>query len=379
MAFDYASWLFAGLAAASTSYSLGVIWAVRRYRSQPSGARGAGLPPISLLKPLSGADPELYENLLSHVRQEYPEFEIVCGSADPDDPARAVVERLVRENPGVAVSFQGVATTPGGNPKVAVLEGLASRARHGLLVVNDADIRVSPDYLRTLASELSADKVGLVTCLYRAEAAGGAASLLDALWITTEFPGQALMSRALQGVKFGLGATLALRRADLEAIGGFAAIRPYLADDYQIGARIAAAGKRVRISALPVETVVGRVGWGQLWERHLRWSRTIRASRPAGHVGLVVTFGGVWAAGCALLEPTLLPLALACCVARAAAAATTSRCALRSELWTRAWLAPALDWWAVGVWLASFTSRKVRWRGRILGLDGRGRIIEIDE
>ena len=160
------------------------------------------------------------------------------------------------------------------------------------------------------------------------------------------------------------------------AIGGFEAIRPYLADDYQIGVRIAATGRRALISVQAVETVVGQVGWGSLWRRHLRWSRTIRAARPAGHLGLVVTFGGVWAGCLAILDPTWTPLAASCCAARAAAAAATAGLALRSRLWTWAWAAPFLDWWDCAVWLASVASRRVSWRGKALALDSAGRIVD---
>ena len=138
---------------------------------------------------------------------------------------------------------------------------------------------------------------GLVTCLYRARPGNSFASLLDALWISAEFQGQVLLARALQGVRFALGATMVLRRADLESIGGFAALRPYLADDYQLGQRVAALGRKVVVSPHPVETVLAGGSWRGVWRRHLRWSRTIRASRPAGHAGLVATHGTLWSLG----------------------------------------------------------------------------------
>ena len=376
MGVEVAVSLFAGLTAASAVYSLGVVWAVWRYRAQPPATPPPELPPVSILKPLCGRDPELYENLLSHARQDYPAFEIVCGAADAEDPARQDVERLAHEFPDRDISFSVAGAEAEGNPKVAILEELAERAHHDVFVVNDSDIRVGPGYIRTLVSELESRDVGLVTCLYRAQAAGGAASWADALWITTEFPGQALLSRTLQGVRFGLGATLALRRLDVGTIGGFAAIRLYLADDYQIGARIAESGRKVRISEQTVETVLGAVSWRDLWRRHLRWSRTIRASRPAGHLGLAVTFGGVWAGALAALDPSWAAWAAACCAARVTAAAATAGFAVRSRLWRRAWLAPAFDYWNLFVWLASFAARRVRWRGRNLQLDRAGRIVD---
>ncbi len=375
MMWDVAVWLFAGLAVASLLYSLAVIWAVFEYRAQMRWHEPDEFPPVSILKPLCGADPQLYDNLLSHLRQEYPDYEMVCGAADADDPAREVVQRLAREFPDKRISFSATGIAQRGNPKVAVLERLAAVAKHDVLVLSDADIRVPRDYLRTLWSELRAPGVGLVTCLYGAESGRGAAAAVDRLWVTAEFPGQVLLARALQGVRFGLGATLALRTDDLAAIGGFEAIRPYLADDYQVGARIAAAGKQVLISRMAVETAMRDASWGDVWRRHLRWSRTIRASRPGGHAGLIVTFGGVWAICLAAAAPAWTPLAALCLVTRLGAATAVAGLALRSGSWTRAWLTPLLDCWSLVVYLASFTSKTVDWRGRRLSLDSQGRIL----
>ena len=289
--------------------------------------------------------------------------------ADADDPALAEIERLRREFPELPMQAL-VAGPPGqGNAKVALLEALARTARHETLLATDADVRLAPHDLRRMAGELTRE-VGLVTALYRARSGKSWASRLDAAWISCDFPGQALSGAYLAGVSFALGAAMLFRRADLERIGGFQAIRPYLADDYELGARIAALGAPVRLSSVAVETVLGETGWGDLWRRHLRWSRTIRASRPGGHAGFATTFGMLWSLLLLAAGGPGWPAA-ACPAARALPAAPTRAPPARSGA-----VAPAAELWAAAVWAASFAGRSVNWRGRTLLLDASGRIVE---
>ncbi len=363
---------FAILTLGGSCYCLLVVFAAIRFRRElraPNDPKA--LPPISVLKPAGGAEPSLFENIESHLAQDYPDWELLVGV---EESAHDLAVELSRRFPGVKVVSCEAPNS--GNRKVAILEQLVQQARHDLLVVNDADIRVQPQYLRRVAGALGPG-VGLATCLYRAKPGPTLASRIDAFWISAEFAGQALAARATQGLRFGLGATLAFRRADLERIGGFAAIRDFLADDYQLGARIAELGKQVVLAPEVVETAACELRWRDVWSRHLRWSRTIRLSRPLGHAGLILTQPVVWSL--ALLATGELAtwtlavgaLGLAC---RLAAAWATGRATGSDFVLRQLWLAPLVDLWSFAAWACSFTSRRVVWRGREIELDSSGRI-----
>jgi ceramide glucosyltransferase len=373
---EAAVWLLAGLTAAATLYSLAVVAAcglhARRRRSAPAAPRET--PPVSILKPIRGVEAGLENNLRSHFAQDYPSFEILFGVASADDSALAAIERVGREFPGrPSATVVGAAAGVGGNRKIALLEALAVRASHGLLLVDDADIRVPPDWLRRTVAALDGPGAGLVTCLYRARPGRTLGSKLEALGVSSDFAGQALVGFELARVPFALGATMLVRREELERIGGFAALRPYLADDYQLGARIAALGKRIVLSPVAVETG-GEPTLGEAWRRRLRWARTVRASRPGGHAGFGVTLGGAWSLALVALEPAGWPLAAAYWAARAAAGVAAARTAGARLGWNLL-LLPAADLWAFAAWAASFLGRSVEWRGRKLTLDRGGRIV----
>ena len=364
-------WLLAALSLAATLYYLGVIVACLKFRRRGALSRAreqaAALAPVSILKPVRGLDPQLGANLRAHLEQDYPEAEILIGVADPADPAIPVAERL-----GLRAIVCG--ETDVGNRKVSILERLAAEAQHDILLVDDADIRPQGGWVAQTVAALEQPGVGLATCLYRARPGATVGSKLDALWISSDFAGQALVGAELAGVPFALGAAMLVRRQDLDRIGGFAALRPYLADDFQLGARIAELGRRIALSPAVVETVSDHTGLADTWQRHLRWSRTVRVSRPGGHLGLLFTFGGVW--GAALLAaggPAALGgLAIASRIAAGAVVARTVGACLG---WS--WLLlPAADLWAFAVWLVSFAGRTVHWRGRELALDRQGRILE---
>lgn len=264
-------------------------------------------PAVSILKPVRGRDPGFYEAIRSHAAQNYPEFEILFGVAEPDDPALADIEQLRREFPQVRVQvIQSANDAP--NRKVGSLEILAAHARHSVMLVNDGDIRVDPDYLSRVVSYLKEDDVGLVTCLYRGRAVSWA-SRAEALGIATEFAPSVLVARLLSSTGFALGSTMCFRKRELEAIGGFKTLRDYLADDYQLGARISALGKRVAMADTVVETNMGAGSWGEVWRHQLRWSRTIRISRPAGYFGYLVTQATFWCAVAAMLGSPWLAVA----------------------------------------------------------------------
>src|SRR5208282_2788202 len=237
----------------------------------------------------------------SHCEQDYPEFQLIFGVSDPGDPAIEVVRKLQAKYPDLPIELIVCDRALGANIKVSNLAQMLAAARHELLLVNDSDIRVPSDYLRKVIPLLADDSVGLVTCLYRAVAGPtvGAPTLgsrLEALGISTDFVPGVLSARFLEkGLHFGLGSTLAFHRRDLEAIGGFEILVDYLADDYELGRRIAATGKRIELSSATVATSLPAYTMRQFFRHQLRWSRTIRDARRWGYIGLLFTFGLPWA------------------------------------------------------------------------------------
>jgi ceramide glucosyltransferase len=371
------AWICVAAVLASVAYCFLCTWAALRFADQRNASpfASADLPPVSILKPLKGADPEMYEALRSHcVQESAPEYEILFGINDARDPAVQVVNRLVAEFPQRNIRMVLCEKRLGANGKVSSLAQLVPAANHDFLLVNDSDIRVSPDYLRTIMTELSRDGVGLVTCLYRGIPGGTLWSKLEALGISTDFmPGVVAAREIERGMRFGLGSTLAFRRGDLDRIGGFTAIADHLADDYELGLRIARLGSRVELSSEVVEThLPGYNFWGFL-SHQLRWARTIRGSRPGGYFGLLLTFTFVWALTALLISPrasTGLLFAFAT-TARFVMAVVSTKILLRDRDASRwLWLLPLRDFVAVAIWVAGFFGRKVVWRGESFTLEG---------
>lgn len=356
---------------------LGIVAGVRfaaQRRSEP-GDVAAELPLVSILKPLKGADPEMYDALRSHCLQDYPDYEILCGVTKSDDPAVPVVERLIREFPQRRIRLLLCDKRLGANGKVSSLIQLAASAQAEYLLVNDSDIRVEPDYLRTVMSELQAPETGLVTCLYRGVPSATLGSRLEALGISTDFmPGVLVAELVEGGIHFGLGSTLAFRKSDLEAVGGFEAIADNLADDYELGRRIAER-KKVQLSAAVVETHLPAYDMSAFLSHQLRWARTIRASRVGGYAGLLLTFTLPWALGTALLCRGSIwawVLFAAALFARGIMALVSSRVVLGESGIAPLLLVPVRDVVAVAVWIGGWFGNSVLWRGeRFLLKDGK--------
>jgi len=361
---------------ASIGYCLLATFAgIRFARRRSAGAPvTATLPPVSILKPLKGADPEMYEALRSHCVQEYPEYEMLCGVTVADDPAVPVVERLIREFPEANIRLVLCDKRLGANGKVSSLIQLSAAANAEFLVVNDSDIRVAPDYLQTIISELQQPHTGLVTCLYRGTPGSTVGSKLESLGISTDFaPGVLTANLIENGMHFGLGSTLAFRKSDLRQIGGFESIVDYLADDYEVGHRIAQ-HKKVLLSRSVVETHLPDYDFSGFIAHQLRWGRTIRASRPGGYAGLLLTFTLPWAlaALCVLQSLAGAVLFVTALLARMAMAVVSSRLVLRDRR-APLWLVPIRDFVALGVWLAGWAGKKISWRGENFTLE-RGRL-----
>jgi ceramide glucosyltransferase len=328
--------------------------------------------PVSVLKPIHGRDPEFYEAIRSHAAQEYPEFEILFGLSDPHDAAAQDIVRLQSEFPGVPISAY-VFSTGAPNTKVGVLAGLAQRARHPLLLVNDSDIVVEPGYLRAVTAPLADKTVGLVTCLYRASADSWP-SRAEALGIATEFAPSVIVARLLGVAEFALGSTMVFRAESLRAIGGFEALQDYLADDYQLGRHITEQlGLRIEFAPVVVETRLGAESWGQVWRHQLRWSRTIRVSRRSGYYGYVVTHATLWAlAAFAARQWWAGAIALG---VRIVAGVLVARAVLGYRRVMRDfWMIFLRDLFGFAVWLGGLFGSDVLWRGKRLRLRSDGRI-----
>lgn len=330
-------------------------------------------PPVSVLKPVRGLDPNTYSAFLSQAAQNYPEFEILFGVRDQNDPAIPEIRRLQAAYPRVPITLID-STTPAPNAKVGVLIDLARHARHPIWIVNDSDIQVTPDYVASVVAPLANSGIGVVTCPYRA-AAHSPATAFEALGIATDFMPSTFVAQLLGVREFGFGSTLAFRASDLQAAGGFEAISAYIADDYQLARRITERGKRALLSSYTVETSLGESSWSGVWAHQLRWARTIRATKGAGYLGLPITHTGVWAViALCCAEPIPAALLVLC---RLATAIISARLVLASPLATRlVWLSPIWDLYAFVVWLVSYAGRRVRWRDRVLRIGREGRIVD---
>lgn len=367
------------------AYYMVCIWSANRFlrKRQAQAPSRTSLFPISILKPLKGTDPGMAEAFRSHCLQNYPEYEIIFGVSDAADPAIGVVEQLENDFPDCAIRLVVCPEVLGTNVKVSNLVQMARQARHGVFVVNDSDILVPPDYLLRLMNALSEPDVGLVTCLYRGRPAETLGSRLEALGIGSEFSAGVLVAQELEGgLRFGLGSTLAFRRSDLEAIGGFESMLEYLADDYQLGARISGRGLLVKLSDMVVETFLPAYSFRDFIAHQLRWARTIRDSRPWGYLGLVTTFGLPWSLLVLLLaQGALWAWALfgVTLVLRLGVAVMVGKHALQDrEVFSSLWLIPLRDLLGVFVWVGSFFGNTVRWRGDKFRLV-RGRLVKMTD
>ena len=269
-------------------------------RRRPVAAYAPG---VTILKSLKGLDPGMIDAFRSHCRQTYTgEYELLFGVSSLADPAVAAVDQLKAEFPERTIRLVECPERLGTNGKVSTLVQLASNAQHQYLLINDSDITVSKRYLERVmacfapATGGTAEPVGLVTALYRGRAHGTLPSLFEALGIATDFQAGVLLSKMIEGgLHYGLGSTLAVSREALEKAGGLDALLDHLADDYELGARVDAAGYSIALSAEVVETGVPPYRWQGFVDHQLRWARTVRDARPGGYIGLVFTHGLAWA------------------------------------------------------------------------------------
>jgi ceramide glucosyltransferase len=384
-------WLVFACAAIAAAYQLFQVFAawlfLRRTRDLAAPPAGRPLPPVTLLKPLKGPGVDLYANLASFCRLDYPSYQIVFGVEDPSDPAVAVVQQLRRDFPERDIVLS-IEHAPGANRKVANLRHMMPHARHAILVMSDSDVRVRPDYLRVMVGPLvdgkipakGEQRVGLTTSLYRGVGRFGLPSVFESLFINTDFTPMVLSAQLVQRFQYAYGASIAFRREALDKIGGFGAIADYLADDYLLGNRIALAGYKLVLLPYVVDTVLDSVRLRDVWRHLLRWSRTYRVQQPAGWFASVITHAILWgvlaavvsggsAAGLAILLTTL--------IVRLGSLAAILRLLDETDMQRYLVLVPLKDLVASAMWAAAFLGRTVRWSDQLFRVERDGRMVAL--
>ena len=335
-------------------------------------------PGITVFKPLKGLTPLSRECLTSFLTQDYHPYQVLFGVKDSDDPVLPLLHELSRAhprcNPVVVICPEDL----GLNPKISTLRQLMPRARYDLLVIADGDVLVGPDYLAQMAAAFRQPGVGLVSCPYRAGPGRTLGSALEALTIAADFIPSVAAAHVVEGIHFALGAAMALTRQALTAIGGLAPLADFLADDYQLGFRVAQAGLQVKILPYVVETLNPEMSLSDYLAHQLRWARTYRVCRPGGYLAYGITHALVYSLAILLgsgLAPWAWGLAAATLVLRGVLAVFSERRCLKGELPLGALtLLPVKDLLAFGLWLASFLGHQVNWGGRSYRVTSEGKL-----
>jgi ceramide glucosyltransferase len=368
------------LAATPLGYYIAATFAAWRFFSRE---RARAFPPYtpaaSLLKPARGVDFASYENFSSFCTQDYPaEYEILFGVGDPADPVVPLIQRLIAEFPQRGIRLVIGAERIGANRKVNMLARLAKEAQHEILVLTDGDIRVNRNYLREVIAPLADQEVGAVTSFYRGVAEKNLGAELEDIGAASEFFAGVLMANWMEGMTFGLGASIVTTKEWVAKIGGFAAIADMLADDYELGNRIAKAGGKILLSREVVSTMYPSQTARSFWQHQVRWTRTVRLSRPLSFLGLIFTHGLPWALLAALIAPISwigAAYLVAYLVLRLTMAWTVGVWGVRDDVVRcKLWLVPLRDAIYFVVWLASFASNRIHWGGEEY-LMRRGRLV----
>lgn len=371
---------------ASLFYFMAALWSARSFMRRRVDAADFA-PGVTILKPLKGFDPGMYEAFASHCRLEYAgDYEILFGVSSLDDPAVPAVERLKAEFPERSIRLIICPEKLGLNGKISNVVQMTREARYEYLILNDSDIHVSPRYLSRIMRGFAAPErgkaVGMVTAPYRGIAHGTLGSKMEALGIATDFFPGVLTALMIDGeIRFGLGSTLAVSHQALAATGGFEGLVDSLADDYELGFRISKAGLAVILSREVVATSVPAYRLKDFLAHQLRWARTVRDSRKAGYLGLVFTFGLPWAilnlVACGLSLPSLALLSLTVAARITVALAVGVGILNDRQVLRDLWLLPLRDFCALWVWIWSFASHSVTWRGEKFLLEN-GRLKRAD-
>ncbi len=364
--------VFTGAVIPFVYYILAIVCA-RRFFSQPTTSNPDFTPPVSVLKPVRGLDPGAYENFSSFCRQDYPNYEILFCVNDSSDPAIPVLERVIREHPEVSVRILVGAPQLGASNKVNKLCRLVKESRYDIFIISDGDIRVEPNYLREISKEFRNPKVGGVTCMYL--------GLLEPhIWADMEEMGETgdafagvMVARVLEGIRFTMGATMACTRARLAEIGGFEALVDAFTDDFELGNRIAANGWEIVLSHHVIHTVYPPQNIKSYFRHQLQWAMTTLHARPKGHFGLLLTHGIAWSSAAAIVAiASGMPNAAWIAAAylggytflRIAMAWVVGVKGLNDPVLRRSWwLLPLRDAISFLIWVASYFSSEINWRG----------------
>ncbi|MBN3758087.1 glycosyltransferase [Paraburkholderia sp. Tr-20389] len=368
-------WLPMALVFGAAFYAVVAVVASRISASRAvARERRAAPTPVSVLKPLCGAEPRLFENLATFCEQTHPCFEVICGVSRADDPAVAIVHQLQAAYPRRRISLVVDPRIHGTNLKVSNLINLAQRAHHDVFVLADSDIAVEPDYLERVCAPLADPQAGIVTCLYRAKGIAGFWSRVGAQFINEWFVPSARIAHAFGSMRFGFGATLALRRATLERMGGFERLRNTLADDFWLAEHVRELGLATVLSPVVVETDVTESTLAALWDRETRWLRTIRSVNRLGFTFLFVTITlpwilcGAWLAfalhGAAGHPAALVALVAACVTGVSARVVLHAMTSGEPRTFRRDLaLMPVRDALLFAQWMAGSFGSTVVWRG----------------
>ena len=369
------------VSAAFAYYVVAIIAAVRFFISERRMPLGTFAPPISVLKPVRGVDFASYENFKSFCLQDYPEYEILFCVNDLNDEAVPSIRRIIEEFPERSIRLLSSAPQLGSNRKVNNLALLVQEAKHDLLVQSDGDVRVGPNYLREMAASFERSETGVVSCLYRGVTQDNLWAQIEALGAATDFSAGVLMAGWNGEVSFALGASVATTKSWLDKIGGYEALASVLADDYEIGNRVAKAGGRVMVSRGVVETMYPAMTFREFWQHQLRWARTVRLCRPASYLGLLVTHGLFWAmlgaavSGSAKAASSVFAAYL---LLRLTVAWTVGVWGMNDETARKKWwLVPLRDALHFGVWVASFFSNRIVWSGTEFQLKANGDMVAL--
>ncbi len=366
----------------STVFAGMALWSVPRYLRERCAAlaqlqaRPGFVPPLTLLKPLHGSEPNLDAHLASFFEQEYPEYEILFCARTEDDAGLQTARRVAARYPHIPARFLCTGEPPYINAKAASMELMETVAQHDILVISDSDVRVTPDYLRAVALPFADARVGGITCPYRGVAAeGGLWARLEAVGMSVEMTAGVLVARLMEGMQFTLGPTMAFRRAAIRGMGGFKVTADYCADDFVLGNETYKLGQTVILSHHAIDHMVINSSFAASMAHQVRWMKSTRFSRPKGHFGTSLTFSMPFgllglAAACALGHPCWGLAALGWALAtRLALSLAVGRAVVRDTSWFGLLvLYPIRDFMGFCFWAASYTSSHILWRGRVFQL-----------
>jgi ceramide glucosyltransferase len=359
-------------------YALATVAALRFFHRERARVLPNYTPSVSVLKPVRGVDFSSHENFASFCRQEYADYEILFAVNDEADPAVPVIRRIIAEFPERKIRLLVGAEHLGANRKVNKLARLAREAQNEVLVLTDGDVRVGPHFLHEVVAPLADNKIGAVTCFYSGIAEENLGAEIEAVGASSDFFAGVLMAEWTEGITFALGASIATTKEWLAKMGGFAAIADALADDYELGHRIAKAGGEVVLSRGAVWTMYPAQTLRSFWDHQVRWARTVRSCRPLSYVGLLFTQGLPWTLLAVLVAPAKWiagAYLLGYLILRFTMAWTVGIWGVGDEVLRRKiWLVPLRDAIHFVIWLTSFGSNHIRW-GNVEYVIRQGRMV----